>query len=121
MSESTERALRAVDNDDSDDEAAVVGADYQPSTEAVASHIPSFEGQPVEFAKAKVTSVSGLETGDKVWHLDQIVTLVVECRVAGIDHKVNQTTGKLERLHTLKAIDCVPVGASIETIREAQL
>lgn len=111
------RALRTV----GDDEPDRVGDDYEPPAAPAASHIPMFEGQPVEFAKAKVTSATGLETGDRVWKIDDIVTLVIECRVTGVDHPVNQTTGKLERIHKLKAIDALHIGASIETLREAGL
>ena len=45
--------------------------------------------------------------GDKVFKLDEIVKVVVEARVQNIQHKVDQTTGKLHRVHTLKAVDAV--------------
>lgn len=67
--------------------------------------IPAFEGQEVEFTKAKLTSVNALEVDDKTFHLDQFARLLVECRVVRVDHVVNEKTGKLERVHTFKAVD----------------
>lgn len=69
--------------------------------------IPAFEGNSVAGTKAQITSVSALEIADKVFKLDEIVKIVVEARVQNIQHKVNQTSGKLERVHTLKAVDVV--------------
>lgn len=85
------------------------------------SSIPSFEGAEVSFTKAKVTSTTGLEIGDKVFRMDETVRLVVETRVVGVDHKVNPTTGKLERVHLMKALDSVVVdwNLDIDQLREA--
>lgn len=66
--------------------------------------IPSFEGQEVDFTKAKVTSVSGLEIGDAVLRMDDMVEMRITARVVGVDHKVN-SAGKLERVHLIKAIE----------------
>lgn len=81
--------------------------------------IPRFEGEEVTFTKAKVTSVSGLEIGDQVFRLDQVVRMVVEARVVGIDHKVN-ADGKLERVHNMKALDSIVIDwkADLDSLRE---
>lgn len=68
--------------------------------------IPAFEGQDVAFTKAKLTSVAGLEINDEVLRMDGMVRMYIEGRVTRIDHVVNERTGALERLHTIKAIDC---------------
>jgi hypothetical protein len=67
--------------------------------------IPDFEGKEVEFTAAKIVSVGALEVDDMVWRIDDYVRMVVECRVLKVGHDVNEKTGKLVRVHTLKAID----------------
>ncbi|MEO6158662.1 MAG: hypothetical protein ABIQ39_13660 [Ilumatobacteraceae bacterium] len=67
--------------------------------------IPDFEGKEVEFTAAKITSVAGLEIDDAVWRVDDYIRMVVECRVVAVHHAVNEKTGKLGRVHTIKAID----------------
>ena len=94
----TERALSAVP----DDEVADPSVDYE---RPVTHGIPTFEGKEVEYTAAKITSVGGLEIDDSVWRVDEYVRMVVECRVVAVDHKVNEKTGKLGRVHLLKAID----------------
>jgi hypothetical protein len=64
-----------------------------------------FEGKNVKATAAKITSVAGLEIDDSVWRVDQYVRMVVECRVVAVDHKVNEKSGVLARVHLLKAID----------------
>lgn len=80
-----------------------------------------FEGHPVHFTKAKVTSVAGLEIGDAIFRVDDVVRMFVECRVVGIDHKTNDKTGKMERVHLMKAVDSLVVdwGMDIDQLREA--
>lgn len=67
--------------------------------------LPQFEGQDVAFAKAKLTSVSGLEIDDRLLRLDDMVRMYVEGRVVRIDHVVNDRTGHLERVQTIKVIE----------------
>ena len=71
--------------------------------------IPDFEGAHVEFTKAKLTSVNALEVDDEVFRVDQFVRMLVEARVVRVDHVVNEKTGKMERVHTFKAIDAAVV------------
>jgi hypothetical protein len=68
--------------------------------------IPAFEGKDVAATAAKVTSVSTLEIDDRVWKVDEFVKMEIEARVVSVDHKVNERTGKLVRVHQIKAIDC---------------
>lgn len=82
--------------------------------------IPAFEGEEVVATKAKITSVSGLEVGDRVFRLDESVKLIVECRVIGVDHKPNGG-GKLERVQLLKAIDSLVIDwvMDLDSLRDA--
>lgn len=86
----------------------------------VAREIPSFEGNEVVATKAQITSVSALEVGDRVFAMDEIVKVVVAGRVQNVQHKVNQTTGKLERVHTIKAVDVLVLDwdVDLDTLRE---
>jgi len=68
------------------------------------NHIPSFEGKEVALTKAKITSIA-LRIEDRVFRVDEYVRMYIEGRVSGIDHKVNDKTGGLERIHVIKAID----------------
>lgn len=81
--------------------------------------IPNFEGEEVSATKGKITSVSGLEVGDQVFRMDETVRMVVECRVVGVDHKVN-AAGKLERVHMMKALDSVVIdwNLDLEALRD---
>lgn len=83
------------------------------------AEIPTFEGEPVAGTKAKLSSVGGLEVGDKAFRMDETVRMVVECRVVGVDHKVNPD-GKLERVHHFKAIDSIVIDwkLDLDTLRE---
>lgn len=92
---------------------SIQGERYAPA------EIPRFEGEEVAFTKATIKSVSGLEVGDQVFRMDQVVRMVVEARVVGIDHKVN-TEGKLERVHNMKALDSIVIdwNADLDTLRD---
>lgn len=67
--------------------------------------IPMFEGKPVEATRLKVTTMarSGLDI-DAVLHMDDIIHVVVEARVSGVSHQVNEATGSLVRHQTAKVI-----------------
>lgn len=69
------------------------------------ARIPDFEGHKVAQTKAKITSTTGLEVDDRVWRVDDFVRLEVEGRVVNVEHKVDEKTGDLYRIHTIKAID----------------
>ena len=89
------------------------------STATPSEKIPEFEGHEVCFTKAKITSAASLEIDDKAFRHDDIVQVLVEGRVTGIDHKVNDRSGKLERIHTIKVIEALvlPEGTPIEALR----
>lgn len=88
-------------------------SDEQPVVDGRAHHIPGFEGEAVVATKAKITSVSGLEVGDRVFRIDESVKLIVECTVISVDHKSNPK-GELERIHLLKAIDSLVVAWDLD-------
>ena len=67
--------------------------------------IPAFEGEEVVSTVAKIVSAGGLEIDDAVWRMDHYVQLLVTTRVLGVDHPMNEKTGKLQRVHKLKAIE----------------
>lgn len=67
--------------------------------------LPSFEGKAVEATRVLLYSTNGLDFDNAVLRHDDIVKVVLECRVMDVDHKINQTTGKLERIHKIKPID----------------
>lgn len=85
----------------------------------VLTSIPAFEGNAVDFTKLKIVSAANLECDDQVFRHEDIVTILVEARIAGIDHKINDRTGKLERIHTAKAIEAMvlPEGTTLEELR----
>jgi hypothetical protein len=66
--------------------------------------IPDFEGKPVALTKVKIASAGALDASDAVLRVDDIVRLVVEARVIQVHHNVNDRTGHLERLQTIKPI-----------------
>jgi hypothetical protein len=82
--------------------------------------IPFFEGQIVDFTKASFTSGTNLEIDDAVFRVDEVVQFVVEARCAGIAHKVNEKSGAMERVHTMKVIDVLPIPfeTTLEQLRE---
>lgn len=81
-----------------------VDADHVPLS---ASGVPDFEGQPVDFTRLRLTSVSQLEVDDQYARMDDTVRLFVEGRVVRVDHAVDDKTGKLARIHTIKVIDAI--------------
>lgn len=72
--------------------------------------IPDFEGKEVEVTAAKITSVAALEINDAAWKMDEYVRMVIEGRVVKVEHTVNEKTGKLARIHTVKAVDSKVLG-----------
>ncbi len=80
--------------------------------------LPAFEGQQVDFARLKLTSVNDLEVLDEAVHIDDIVKLVCEGRVVRVDHVVDDKTGRLKRVHTVKVLDAfaLPWEFEISTI-----
>jgi hypothetical protein len=79
------------------------------------SGLPDFEGQPVDFARLKLTSVTDLEVNDEANRMDDVVRLFVEGRVVRIDHIVDERTGKLKRVHTVKVVDAIQLPWDFDT------
>jgi hypothetical protein len=79
--------------------------DERPSSGDMSSKLPDFEGKHVATTKVRLASTLGLDINNVVLHTDDIVRIVVEARVTGISHQVNERSGDLERIQTLKAIE----------------
>jgi hypothetical protein len=68
----------------------------------------TFEGHVVTQHRAKLTSVAGLEI-DKLLEIDEMVRIVIEGTVTGVGHLVDNVTGELVRVHTIKVSDAAQV------------
>lgn len=71
-----------------------------------------FQGKPVSATKMNLTGGAKEIHFDNVPTLDEIVSVTIEGRVTGVDHRVNEQTGDLEAIVRVKAIDI----AGIKTI-----
>lgn len=91
----------------------------QGETMVVHSDIPMFEGNEVNSTRAKVTSASNLDIGDRSFPMDRIVRMVVEARVDGIGHDVDKD-GKLVRVHRMKVVDSIVIDwtQDLEALRD---
>lgn len=107
------RPLRAVEPTDE-----TVAPDY---TAPRAGSIGKFEGEDIHFAVAKLAGASKVEIGDRIFKTDQKVVMVLELRVQGINHEVNETTGQMTRNQKLKLIDAFVCNTDFETLRESGL
>lgn len=93
---------------------AVSDTEYELTTSV--SGLPQFEGQDVECTRLKLTSVSDLELAeDTVYKIDDIVKLFVEGRVVRVDHAVDEKTGTLKRVHTIKVAEAIQVPWTFDT------
>lgn len=92
---------------------SIQGESFRPS------EIPRFEGDEVASTKAKVTGSTNLDVNDDVFKMDQVVRMVVEARVEGVNHVVDKD-GKLTRVHNMKVIDSIVIawGADLESLRD---
>lgn len=73
------------------------------------SGLPKFEGQEVNDSRFKLTSVTDLEVDESAHRIDDIMRLFVEGRITRVDHVVDEKTGLLKRVHTIKVIDAIPL------------
>lgn len=64
----------------------------------------SFQGKQVQNTKIALTG-GAQEVFDDVPEIDQIVSVTIDGRVTGIDHRVNERTGDLEQFVRIKVID----------------
>ena len=63
-----------------------------------------FQGKKVSATKVQLTG-GAKETFDGVPEIDQIVSIVVDGRVTGVDHRVNEQSGDLEQVVRVKVLD----------------
>lgn len=75
-----------------------------PTTHVPEPLLPTFEGKPVDASALKLAAPPILELDDNYFGMDDIVQIVVEARVNGVDHRVHEASGKLLRVHTAKAL-----------------
>jgi hypothetical protein len=66
--------------------------------------IPAFEGQPVDASALRMSNSAALELDDVVLKMDDIIQIVVEARVTSVNHIVHESSGRLLRVHTAKAL-----------------
>jgi hypothetical protein len=92
-----------------------VGEGEPPQLVVSTTGLPDFEGQTVDFARLKLTSVSDLEVNEEANRMDDLVRLYVEGRVVRIDHIVDERTGKLKRVHTIKVVDAIQLPWDFDT------
>jgi hypothetical protein len=67
--------------------------------------IPFFEGKQVDATALKIANSSVLDLTDVVLGMDDVIQIVVEAKVTGVNHVVHEPTGRLIRVHTAKAFD----------------
>lgn len=66
--------------------------------------IPMFEGKPVAGTSLKITSTAALDVGDLVLKVDDIIRITVDARVSAVHHNVNERTGDLFRVQTVRPL-----------------
>jgi hypothetical protein len=79
------------------------------------SGLPDFEGMSVVQARFKLTSASNLEGPDHPNHIDDIIKMFVEGRVVRVDHVVDEKSGELHRVHTIKVVDAIQLPWNFDT------
>lgn len=68
--------------------------------------IPHFEGTPVDGTRIKVSGTVPVDDlADQVVRVDDIVNTMVQFRVVGVDHVVDDRTGNLIRVQRLKPVE----------------
>lgn len=81
-------------------------SELEPTEEATPIPLfPTFEGKDVHASALKIANSAVLELTDVVLAMDDIIQIVVEARVNGIDHRVHEASGSLVRVHTAKALN----------------
>lgn len=66
---------------------------------------PSFEGAEVHAAHLKISASAALDLSDVVVKVDDVIEIVVQARVTGVNHSVHTTSGQLVRVQTAKAVE----------------
>ena len=64
--------------------------------------VPLFEGAEVEATRLKIANSAVLDLPDVVLHVDDVVQVLVECRVTSVTHSVDERSGRLLRVQIAK-------------------
>jgi hypothetical protein len=68
--------------------------------------IPDFEGHPVDATTLKISgTVDGNDLSDVVVSVDDVVQMLSQYKVVGINHRVDPKTGQIVREQTLKIVE----------------
>lgn len=68
--------------------------------------IPAFEGRPVDGVAVKMSGAAPFDDlTDIVLSVDDVVQTLTMYRVVGVSHTVEQKTGKIVRVHTLRPVE----------------
>lgn len=73
-----------------------------------------FDEYAVADTSAKITSVGALDIDGAVFNIGEMVKIVIEARVIGVDHELDKTERHLIRKHKLTALDVVVVDWNID-------
>lgn len=95
-----ETHLRSVRDEDLDE-----ATDSTRDMVTTESGIPNFEGEAVDYARIKLAAVSRVDVGDAWSRIEDTVRMYVEGRVTAVHHAVDEVSGKLVRVHTIKVVD----------------
>lgn len=71
------------------------------------SGLPDFEGAKVTDARLKLAAANDLEGPPLPSHIDDVVRLYIEGRVTRVDHVVDEKSGVLKRVQTIKVHEAV--------------
>lgn len=67
---------------------------------------PNFEGRPVDHTVVKMSGAAPLDDlCDIALSIDDCVQMISMFRVVGVHHKVDEKTGKLVRVQTLRPVE----------------
>ena len=78
--------------------------------------IPVFEGAAVEATRLKIANSAVLDLPDQLLHVDDVVQVLVDCKVTSVTHMVDPSSGKLLRVQVAKPYDArvVPYNPSYD-------
>jgi hypothetical protein len=89
--------------------------------------VRNFQGKPVSVDKLQLSGGAKELVFGTPPKLDQIVSITIEGRVTGVDHRVNEQSGDLEAIVRVKAIEIAditelsaPDGATIHHLPSAE-
>lgn len=68
----------------------------------------TFEGQKVDHTRVRLSSTTKLDV-EGCYRIDQVVRLCITGHITRVDHVVDEVTGHLVRIHTVKVDDATPI------------